>query len=268
MTGVDQLLSDLTSVRDGLVEVLRGLEGGEWSTPTPAVSWDVRDQLAHLVLVEEYAVLATTDAAAFAEVVAESVTDGPGFEAALQVRGRTVAGEQLLLRWQVARKGLDAACAAVTAPARIAWFGPSMSVRSFLTARMMETWAHGQDVRDALGLPPDESDAVRHVAHLGVITRAWSHRVHGQEPPAGEVAVRLRAPSGDVWCWGGDEDDELVSGTALDFCLVVTQRRHWRDTGLRVTGAAARSWMEVAQAFAGPPTTTVPGRGIKKEISR
>ena len=132
-----------------------------------------------------------------------------------------------------------------------------MGLRSFLTARLMECWAHGQDVVDAVdvsGTRRPATDRLRHVAQLGVITRGWSYRVRGRDVPEGEVRVELAAPSGAMWTWGDPSATERLSGPAADFCLVVTQRRHVADTALVTTGAAAREWLEIAQAFAGAAT--------------
>jgi uncharacterized protein (TIGR03084 family) len=142
-----------------------------------------------------------------------------------------------------------------------------MSKRSFLTARLMEAWAHGQDVVEAAGAERPPTDRLRHVAQLGVITRGWSYKNRGLEPPDGQVRVELAAPSGDVWTWGDADGsitgDDLVSGPAEDFCLVVTQRRHVDDTRLAVRGPLAREWMECAQAFAGPATTGPAARRMR-----
>ena len=137
-----------------------------------------------------------------------------------------------------------------------------MSLRSFLTARLMEAWAHGRDVTDAVDAPASVSDRLRHVAQLGVITRGWSYRNRGLAVPEGEVAVELTAPSGAVWRWGDAESaaGEMVSGPAEDFCLVVTQRRHVDDTSLTTSGPLAHDWMERAQAFAGGATDGPPKR--------
>jgi uncharacterized protein (TIGR03084 family) len=124
---------------------------------------------------------------------------------------------------------------------------------SFVTARLMETWAHGQDVRDAAGAPPEVSDRLRHVAHIGVGARPFSHAIRGEEMPPVPVDVVLTGPSGDEWRWGPGDATDRVSGPALDFCLVVTRRRHRDDVGLVVVGDAAEEWMSIAQAFAGPP---------------
>jgi uncharacterized protein (TIGR03084 family) len=135
--------------------------------------------------------------------------------------------------------------------ARIPWYGPPMSAMSFLTARLMETWAHGQDVRDAAGAPPEVSDRLRHVAHIGVGARPFSYVIRGLDPNPEPVDVVLDGPAGEQWTWGPGDAAARVEGPALDFCLVVTQRRHRDDSALVVTGAAADEWIDIAQAFAG-----------------
>ena len=141
------------------------------------------------------------------------------------------------------------------------WYGPSMRAGSFLTARLMETWAHGQDVIDAVGASRVPTDRLRHIAQLGVITHKWSYVNRGLDAPAGRIRVALTAPSGEVWSWNDEATDGTVRGPAEDFCLVVTQRRNVDDTALVTEGPAARDWMEKAQAFAGGATEGPPARG-------
>src|SRR3546814_304821 len=116
------------------------------------------------------------------------------------------------------------------------WFGPPMSPTSMATARFMETWAHALDVYDALGIEPEVTDRIRHVAHLGVRTRGYSFVNNGLEAPAEEVRVELTAPSGEQWTWGPEDAPQRVSGSAYDFCKLVTQRVHRADTDLVATG--------------------------------
>jgi uncharacterized protein (TIGR03084 family) len=132
-----------------------------------------------------------------------------------------------------------------------------MNALSFATARLMEYWAHGQDVADALGVRRQPTDRLRHICHLGVRTRGFSFANRGLPAPEGEVYVELAAPDGTTWTWGDPAAPDRVAGPAEDFALLVTQRRHRADVHLTVTGEAARAWLEVAQAFAGPPG---PGR--------
>jgi uncharacterized protein (TIGR03084 family) len=158
--------------------------------------------------------------------------------------------------WKTARARMLKAFEGLDRSSRVPWYGPPMSPASFMSARLMETWAHGQDVVDALGLSRPATNRLRHVAHVGVRARPFSYTLRGLDVPADDVAVRLRGPDGDAWTWN-DHAAQAVTGTALDFCLVVTQRRHVSDTNLVTDGALAVEWMAIAQAFAGPPG---PGR--------
>jgi uncharacterized protein (TIGR03084 family) len=135
---------------------------------------------------------------------------------------------------------------------RVPWFGPAMSAASFVTARLMETWAHGQDVVDALAVERRPTERLRHVAHIAVRARRNSYAARGLEEPPEQVRVELTSPSGERWTWN-EGARERVAGPALDFCLVVTQRRHVADTDLLLDGPRAEEWMSIAQAFAGPP---------------
>jgi uncharacterized protein (TIGR03084 family) len=174
--------------------------------------------------------------------------------------GAATAPPDLLTRWRTARAELAHALVASRGGPPIPWFGPDMSVASMATARLMETWAHGVDVRDALGRPTRATTRLRAVAHLGVRTRDFAFRLHGAVPPTAEFRVELTGPGGEVWTWGPDEAAQRVTGPALDFCLRVTQRRHRDDLALRAEGPDAHRWLDLAQAFAGPPG---PGRAAR-----
>ena len=136
---------------------------------------------------------------------------------------------------------------------RLPWYGPDMSAKSFATARLMETWAHGQDVVDVTSATRPATDRLKHVAHIGVITFGWAFAIHRKDVPTTPVRVALNSPSGELWTWGPEDAIESVAGNAEEFCLVVTQRRHFEDTNLSITGRTAKLWMSISQAFAGPP---------------
>ena len=133
------------------------------------------------------------------------------------------------------------------------WFGPPMSATSMATARLMETWAHSLDVHEGLGAPVEDTDRIRHIAHLGVRTRNFAFGVHGLDAPAEEFRIDLVAPSGDVWTLGSRGRRPDLTGSAGDFCRLVTQRVHRADTDLVATGADVDRWLDIAQAFAGQP---------------
>jgi uncharacterized protein (TIGR03084 family) len=253
MGDVRQLVEDLGAEQEVLDGLVAELPEDRWATPTPSPGWTVADQVGHLTYFDGTAALAIADPEAFAASLRELLAQGEtgGDDVTLQ---RDLRPSELLDRWRANRRRLAEVAAGLGDRDRVPWYGPSMGAKSFVTARLMETWAHGQDVADALGAERPATDRLRHIAQLGVITRGWTYVNRGVEPPAGDVRVELAAPSGEVWTWGPEDAAGRVTGPALDFCLVVTQRRHVDDTVLLVEGAVARDWLEKAQAFAGPPT--------------
>ncbi|MEX0768423.1 MAG: hypothetical protein WD029_08130, partial [Microthrixaceae bacterium] len=54
------------------------------------------------------------------------------------------------------------------------------------------------------------------------------------------------------WVWGPEGASQVISGPALDFCLLVTQRRHYKDLDVVADGDQASTWLRIAQTFAGP----------------
>ena len=173
-----------------------------------------------------------------------------------------VDSSRLLERWRRSRDrfvDVAAAAGAESKPPRVTWFGPPMSLASFVTARIMETWAHGVDVRDALRrplVPEAESPRLRHVCHLAHGARAFTFAAHGIADPGDPVRFEISAPDRSAWSWGPEDAEQRISGTALEVALVFTQRRHPSRTSVKAQGAAAESWLSIAQAFAGPPTIT------------
>jgi uncharacterized protein (TIGR03084 family) len=260
---VRQILDDLAAEHDDLDRVVAALDDAGWDTPTPAAGWSVRDQIGHLAYFDGTARLAVVDPDAFAAHVEQVLSDPEGIVEAPLRRARSTPPDEVLRHWRAGRRELLDALAPLDPSTRVPWYGPAMGARSFASARLMETWAHGQDVVDAVGAERAPTDRLRHVAHLGVRARPFSYRVRGLEPPDADVRVELAAPpggEGGTWTWGDDGAADRITGTALDFCLVVTQRRHREDTALVADGPAATEWLSIAQAFAGGPTVVDPAR--------
>lgn len=256
---IEGLVADLRDETRELTALLSGLRDSEWGAPTPADGWTVRDQVTHLAYFDDAAALSLRDPDAFRQRVAREVADdGARFPDAVAERNRHLSGAECLSWFSRSRDALLGAYLAAAPAARLPWYGPEMSIPSSATARLMETWAHGQDVRDAVGAAPSASARLRHIADLGVRTRGFSFQLRGLAVPDAPVLVELEGPGGESWTWGPPDAASRVSGGALDFCLVVTQRRNVADTGLRVDGDAARRWIAVAQAFAGVPTDPRP----------
>jgi uncharacterized protein (TIGR03084 family) len=254
---LDGLLTDLAAETADLDQVLSGLPPAAWERPTPATGWAVRDQVSHLAYFDEAAALAVTDPDRFRAEAAALVALSERFPDYVATRYRDLPAPELLSWFHGARDGLIAVFAAADPAARLPWYGPSMGPASSVTARLMETWAHGQDVVDAVGAARTPTARLRHVAHLGVRTFGHSFTLRGRPVPAAPVRVELGAPDGGTWTWGPAGAADTVRGPAVDFCLVVTQRRNLADTALRADGPVAAEWLSIAQAFAGAPG---PGR--------
>jgi uncharacterized protein (TIGR03084 family) len=251
-----ELLADLAEEADALDRLVAGRPETDWARPTPADGWTVAHQVAHLAWTDDLAVRAVTDPAAFAAALAEAAEDPERFvDRAAAERLAPVA--ELLAGWRAGRAALAEALRTTPPGARIPWLGTTMTPAAMTTARLMETWAHGQDVADALGVRRRPTARLRHVAFLGVRTLGHSFATPGRPPPADPVRVELEAPDGGRWSYGPPDAADRVVGPALDFCLLVTRRRHRADLALVATGPVAHDWLDLAQAFAGPPG---PGR--------
>jgi uncharacterized protein (TIGR03084 family) len=247
MTGI---CADLQAEQEALERLLHTLHEDDWNKPTPAAGWVVRDQISHIGWTDRVATVAAGQPQRFAtEILAQ---DRRGRQAQQLATGRSMPAAALLAWWNDGRLAMLEVFRRLDPKARIPWFGPAMSAVSFATARLMETWAHGQDIVDTLGLSRPATSRLRHVAHIGVLARPFSYTVRGRTVPADAVYVELLGPSGAVWTWGEARAHNRISGPAEDFCLVVTQRRHPADTHLCIAGPAAQEWMGIAQAFAGP----------------
>jgi uncharacterized protein (TIGR03084 family) len=261
------ILDDLTAEQAALDAVMSTLADDQWSLPTPSPGWTVTDQLGHLTYFDGTAALAIEDPDAFVaarDALIAAALSGDGAAADDLTLGgfRTLAPADRLAAWRANRARLAAAGATLADDARVPWYGPSMSGKSFLTARLMECWAHGQDVVDTVGADRPATDRLRHIAQLGFITRGWSYANRGETPPEGTVRLELSSPTGESWTWGPDDADDVIRGTALDFCLVATQRRHVDDTGL-ACGELGRHWLLRAQTFAGGATDGPAPRGAR-----
>ncbi|HSF85687.1 MAG TPA: TIGR03084 family metal-binding protein [Acidimicrobiia bacterium] len=245
------ICDDLEAEKASVVALVAPLDESGWDIETPAPPWTIRDQVSHLAFFDEKALLAHADPEAFLAELA----DGRAAEVIDRQleQGRSMSGRELLAWWDRANADLTAVYRTLDPKERVVWYGPPMAARSKITARIMETWAHGQDVADALAVVRSPTDRLRHVCHIGVRARSFAYIANGLVPPQIDVFVSLEAPDGSRWEWGEPGSEQRVSGSALGFALLVTQRRHRDDVDVRSVGDTAEQWMSIAQAFAGPP---------------
>jgi uncharacterized protein (TIGR03084 family) len=250
-----EICTDLAIEYEQLDAVVAALDESGWNVMTPAEGWTVKDQIRHLAYYDERAKLAVTEPEAFGQHLADISRDAEGHRETLEKVGKELAVAELLNWWRQERRELLDALIPLSRKVRLRWYGPPMSALSFATARLMEIWAHGQDVADALGIVRVPTDRLRHIAHLGVATFGWSYTIRQMKVPDSPVRVEITSPSGELWTWGPKNAKNIVKGSAEDFCLVVVQRRNLADTQLDIKGATARQWMSIAQTYAGLPGT-------------
>ena len=241
---------------EALHALLQGLAPTRWSQPTQFKNWTFNDVVRHLHLFDHAAGLTLLDPPAFKrwlKDVLREMSQGRSMAEIAATRLEGCEGPALLSRWADCFAEVSNAYCSADPAQRVAWAGPDMSVRSCISARQMETWAHGQELFDALGQVRDERDRIRNIAVMGVNTFGWSFANRNFPVPDIKPHVRLVSPSGQIWDWNEPSIDNRVDGMAVDFCRVVAQTRNVQDTKLEITGEIARTWMSIAQCFAGPP---------------
>ncbi|WP_431682715.1 TIGR03084 family metal-binding protein [Kitasatospora sp. KL5] len=253
MTAMQDVCTDLATEGAELARLVADLSPEQWSAPTPAVGWTVRHQVAHLALVSHLIGLGVDDPVAFEAETAPVREDFETGMAALLAEGLAEPVPDLLHRWAdrraVAVKGLAAAPRSEPVP----WLAGPLPASVLAAVALMELFAHGQDIREALGVPYAFTDRIGHIAFLGTRTRDLAYRARGLEPPAEPFRFELTAPSGVRWNFGPEDAEHRISGPAADFCLLVTRRRNRDDLGLSAAGSAAEHWLGIAQTYLGPP---------------
>ncbi len=248
--------ADLRAEADELHGLLTTLTEADWDRSTLFKGWTVNDIVQHLHDSDLMAAASVQGPVPFNRLRTEiQARRDTGMTRVQEARDRLghLTGKHLLDRWYAEVSALCDTLLALPPNARLTWYGPDMGVRMFATARQMETWAHGQAIYDLMGAARQPTDRLRNIAEIGVRTYGWTFANRGEPVPGPAPYVRLGAPSGAVWEWNDPSPDNSVSGTALDFCLVVTQARNVIDTDLTVVGKPAQVWMNLAQCFAGPP---------------
>jgi len=256
---------DLLGEYRALAQLCATLTAAQWRLRTDFYGWTPWDEIAHLAFFDETALQSVTEPDAFAagaKALMQQWAQGQEISALARERFGHLDGPALLALWRERFETLVAALRPLDAKARLLWYGPSMSARSFATARLMETWAHGQDILDAMGQARAAGPGLRHITHLGVSTYGWTFVNRRRQVPQPAPYVELTAPNGERWAWGEPSATDFVRGPAMDFALLVTQRRHRDDTALQWAGEGAEQWTAIAQCFAGEPADG-PAPGVR-----
>jgi uncharacterized protein (TIGR03084 family) len=262
-------IDDLAAEADELNALLETLDDSDWQRVTAFRGWTVWDVVAHLHLSDHMGMRSLQGEAPFRALMDDMAAARQPMAAYARRWLGPMPGSELRPRWRALLAGLCAGLAASDPQRRLPWAGPGMRPRMFATARQMETWAHGWEIYDVLGIPRRHHDRLKNVAAIGVRTFGWTFANRRLPVPEPTPYVALIAPSGDLWEWNDPDAPERVEGDAVEFCQVVTQVRHVADTRLQVSGAVAARWMALAQCFAGPPVDPpAPGSRVPTPIDQ
>jgi len=249
-TDFGSLLDALAREQTGLQTELGNLATDDWFRPTPAKGWDVRDTVAHLADIDEIAIDTCTAGPRPLNDFAAQFASPEDTTLWGVLRGRRRSGREVLTWWEDTSSRERDVLARVDAAMRIPW-GIGMRRPSLVTARLMETWAHGLDVREAVGLPVVDSDRLRHVAWLGYRALPYAFSFAGRERPPGELRVEVTSPSGDeIWEYGPADAPNRITGPAGELCRLFAHRISRDEArGLAAEGDGAVAALEVARAF-------------------
>jgi enediyne biosynthesis protein E11 len=245
--------ADLVAEGDALDELVAGLADEQWALPTPAPGWTISHQVAHMASVAGIARLAAADPDTFIALTSGAADDFDGSVHALLVPYLAHSPSELLARWRSDRAAASDALGALPPDQLVPWVVREIPAGVLACAGIMELFAHGQDIADAIGARRDYTDRIGHLAFFAARNRDFAYTVRGLEPPDEPFRIELTAPSGEAWTFGPEDASQLVTGPATDFCLLVTRRRHRDDLAVTARGRLADEWLNIAQAYRGSP---------------
>jgi uncharacterized protein (TIGR03084 family) len=241
-------VGDVAAEQDALLDVLAGRSDDDWLRPTPARGWDVRDTISHLADTDEMAVDTVRGGPRALNAVAAAAASGEDVTYGGVLRGRRSSPAACKAWWERAARAERDVLAELAPDARVPW-GVGMRARSFVAARLMETWAHGLDVRAALRVAAIDTDRLAPIAWLSTRALPYAYSVAGVEVPAAALRVELTLPSGELWTFGPPDAADRITGSAGEYCRVFVRRMPVDATSLRAEGEAAASALAVARAY-------------------
>lgn len=252
MTELQSVFSDLAAEAEAVDRLVAGIDASQWELPTPAPGWTIANQVAHLAFIFRLAGTAASDPEAFAALTAAAANDFDGAVNAALADYADDSPEVLLARWRAERDACVEALAAVPEGQTVPWLVNPLPAVVLACAGIMELFAHGQDIADALGVRREATDRLGHLVIFAVLTKDFGYQSRGLTPPDSQFRFEITAPSGEVWAYGPEDATQRITGPAEDFCLLVTRRRHRDDVAVTAIGEDADHWLDIAQAYRGP----------------
>jgi uncharacterized protein (TIGR03084 family) len=245
--------ADLKTEGEVLDKLIAGLDAAQWDTPTPAPGWTIKHQIAHLSSTARLAQISASDPEMFAKVTAGAEKDFDGAVDALLKPYLELSPADLLARWRTERGDATKALSVLPPAQMVPWVARQIPASALACAGLMELFAHGQDIHDALGAPREYTDRIGHLVWFGTRNRDFGYLVRGLTPPEAEFRYEITGPSGIVWEFGPADAENRITGPGVDFCMLVTRRRNRADLAIQATGAEADKWLDIAQSYRGSP---------------
>ena len=250
---MDQICDDLAAETRALSSVVEDLTEDQWRAPTVAEGWDSHETILHLGATDWICYLTLVNPKLFVDIRTQLSKGETSVHKAVGPHVRGLQGSELWEWFLTGRSEMLGALRDTDPKARITWLGPDIGARSLATSRLLETWTHSHDLADSFAIQYPRTNRLRHIAHIGVVTREFSYVNQGLTPPKEPVRVELVSPNGDQWSWGPDDATNKVSANAYEFCKVITRRIPVAESAVETHGVLAQKWMEIAQPWIEPP---------------
>jgi enediyne biosynthesis protein E11 len=245
------VIEDLISEGEQVDGMLTGLSPEQWQLATPAPGWTIAHQVAHLASIFSLAGLAASDGAGFRDLTSHLSDDFDANVAMALGLYLNNPPDALLRSWRSERNRAEEALAACRPDQPVPWLVRPLPPAVLAAAGMMELFGHGQDIADTLGIRPERTDRIRRLAEFAVRVWDFGYLARGLAVPDVQFRYELTAPSGAQWELGPADAEQSITGPAVDFCLLVTRRRHRDDLALTAAGPEADRWLDIAQAYRG-----------------
>ena len=240
-----EILSDLVAEQQFLDQFLQRIPLKDWDKKTRSVGWTIRDTISHLADSEELAASVMTGEADLTRY--RSTPDLDSLRQEAVDKGRKMRPQDVIEWWRGGRAKVVEPLSHMGPEHRLEWIAGSMSARTLATTRLMETWAHGLDIYEALGAEIEDTPRIRHICWLGWKSLPYAFKLAGHDYVP--IRVEVIGPGYVKWVYGPDDAENLIKGSAADWARLSVRRATVKDTRLKVTGEAAQVAVEVVRTY-------------------
>jgi uncharacterized protein (TIGR03084 family) len=253
-----EILSDLVAEQQALDQFLQGIHERDWKRKTSARGWTIMDTVNHLAYSETFGARAIVEGQAFIDAAAITDIDEWADRGVRQGKGKRY--QEVIEWWRNGRASVVDALSRMTTDDRVAWLVNDVGAKTFATLRLMETWAHGLDIKDAMAdkiRPVEEGEddpladtpRLRHVAWLAHRMLPYAFRQAGEAFPESGIRVELMGPRYARWVYGPPEAPDVIKGVASEWCRVAVHRLDVAYTGLKAIGDGAETALRIVRAY-------------------